>query len=109
MESELNPCPFCGSSAEMFLGNFRYRHNTRCKSQIDALQQLEKYKTMGVVVDKKIVPTGHSIRLTWGVWVVFQRFTPRCSNKNCIASHSNDFGTEAEAVEAWNRRCPDGI
>ena len=44
MTVDLRPCPFCGSSAEMSLNNFRYRHNTRCKSQIDALEKLEEYK-----------------------------------------------------------------
>ena len=109
MTVDLRPCPFCGSSAEMSLNNFRYRHNTRCKSQIDALEKLEEYKKTGVLTNHVIAPQHTCKRAMWGVWVEFQRFTPRCSDRKCIGFSSKDFGSEAEAAAAWNRRVTNGL
>lgn len=51
---------------------------------------------------------GHVGEITYkealGTWVV------ECANPSCMASYmlGMDYGTEEEAIEAWNRRIADG-
>ena len=108
---ELKPCPFCGSNAEMYTGRtYPTVSKSLCESEEAAKEQFERLKQRGTVVDYKI---GKRKRLhgyknpkqKWGVWVVFQGYIPRCTNPKCIGRSAIMFHTEAEAADAWNKRC----
>lgn len=111
MESKLKQCPFCGSEAEMYTGRLWPQKNVAlCVSEADAQDVLETYDAIGVVVNSGIY---RKTRFTcgkgripgkWAVWVQLQGFIPRCTNSKCIARSDYMFLTEAEALEAWNRR-----
>lgn len=109
--SELKTCPFCGGDAEMYTGrNYPAKGKGLCATYEDALAELQKWKSTGVVVKHSIHPRKHFVhgmkapKQKWSVDVEMQAFIPRCCNPKCLGRTAMMFQTETEATEAWNTR-----
>lgn len=106
---ELKPCPFCGGAAEMYTdGDLPYRTHF-LKTKEEAEQKVEEYKKYLVprkITIKEWTGTGSRRHKRFFVEVCPIAFIPRCLDTRCIGRNKRPYYTEAEAVEAWNRRHP---
>lgn len=115
MEKELKPCPFCGSKAEMFVNKkVPLPRKRRFESWEDADKMLERFHQIGTVLFSSIRPKPiftngrRSPEIKWELLVELVEYTPFCTNFGCVGRNQTVFFTEAEAIEAWNRRANDG-
>ena len=109
--AELRPCPFCGGPAEIYTGRtFPRQGKALCESQQEALEELERYKSTGVVLSYHIGKHEFSRcgmkekKIKWAVVVDMQAFIPRCYDPHCLGRTQAMFRTHTDAAEAWNRR-----
>lgn len=93
-EKKLKPCPFCGGSA----GTHRRRSSIRYRAY-----RKEDIPKNGTFLREIKFADGLKIyeyaKAEFGAW---------CLDTSCIGRVSKVFPSEAEAIEAWNRRAEHG-
>ena len=90
--SELLPCPFCGSVAEL---------HTRFDS-LDSIasKKSEIPKTARIICEKKYPQRPK--------YYVYRKlvYIPRCTCTSCIGRNTKPFELKKEAIDLWNTRTP---
>lgn len=92
--AELKPCPFCGGEAEV------HKRRSSCRFCADSKKGIppngvHEYTTEYPGGRKSYVYSKNE----WGAW---------CLDTACIGRSQKVFPSEAEAIDAWNRRADNG-
>lgn len=90
---KLKPCPFCGGEAEI------HRRRTACRFYAQSKREIPQNGKLVRTIEYTDGRKSYEyIKNEFGVW---------CKDTSCIGRVQKVFPTEAEAIQAWERRSDD--
>jgi uncharacterized protein CbrC (UPF0167 family) len=91
--SELKPCPFCGLAAKIHISAFVSEY----------VQSNDAVPKDATIIREWRRPGAK----TWSIEFRRAAYTAQCTDPACIGRSQKKYRTEAEAINAWNRRAND--